>query len=554
MKTLLQYFKIALFFVLYLSCSTQSDNVKVLLDKAENSIEQQPDSALSLLHSIPAPENLPQNLYYRYILLQIQAKDKSHTDITSDTIIFTIKDYYAKKKDFPNAALAALYCGRVLYESKSFEKAASAYLEAENYADDVTNDNLKGLIQKYLGTLYYNHLLTEKAIIRGKNAVDLFHKAKNYKRESHSLLLIGNCFVMQNENDSAFYYYNKSLNLANDYTMPSEQVMIKQNIGLTYQREGNYTEAKKWLHEALSFFGENDMEIEKAKILIGLAKVCRLANQPDSAQFYMNQFLSIPIENSDLLASAYLLLSKMEEDGGHHKEALQYHKQYVTYFAKRVEDNHNKALLELQGKYDYEALKNKNEQVVIKIMLIAFIALLLASFIAFYFYIRYIQKKRKVFETEQKIETLMKMAEKYSEKENSNQNILLRHFDILKKAAFMSKYIGEKEQKQGDLLIKKFNKIVYEQEAFNWNALYQSMNELRNGVYTRIQNQYSQLDESEFRICCLCCEKFIGNEIALIMDLSVNTVHKKMTEIRKKIGVEQYANIVDFLINPISEN
>ncbi|MDR0866253.1 MAG: tetratricopeptide repeat protein [Candidatus Symbiothrix sp.] len=442
-----------------------------------------------------------------------------------------------------------------MHEAKSFEKAASTYLEAEKYANDGENDNLKGLIQSNLSIIYRQQFLKEKAIIHGKKAIDLFHKAQNHKNESRLLLLVGGCFLGQQENDSALYYYNKSLSLANDYNMHLEQATVRQNIGYAYQKGGNYIESKKWLHEALAFSGENDLA--KARIFKNLARVCRLANQPDSAQFYMNQFLAIHTEDIDLLGSAYLLLSEMEEDKGHNKEALRYYKEYNDYIIKLFENSENNALLELQEKYNFETLKNKNNQLVIekqRMLLMAIVGIILASFICFYFYLKYNQKKKKEFETEQKIETLMKMAEKYSEKESSNQDMLLRHFDILKKAAFMSKYISEKNRPQGELLIKKFNNIVYEQETFHWDVLYQSMNELHDGMYTRIHDKYLQLDESEFRIGCLCCEKFTGSEIALLMDLSVNTIHKKMTEIRKKTGVGRYENIADFLIKSVSEN
>ncbi|MDR0681532.1 MAG: tetratricopeptide repeat protein, partial [Dysgonamonadaceae bacterium] len=227
---------------------------------------------------------------YKSTLLQIQAKDKNYEDITSDTIIFAVKDYYSGKKDFPNAALAAFYCGRLLQEQNNLEKATTAYLEAKKYADHINDDNLKGLIQGNLGILYYYQFVTEKAIENGKEAAVLYHKAKNYKNEISSFLLVGNCFLLKNENDSAFYYYNKGLRLADYYKLQTEQVYIRQSIGVVYQRKGNYIKAKDFLHEAFAFSADS---IEKARLLMNIANVYNLENQIDSAKFYIEKSLAI---------------------------------------------------------------------------------------------------------------------------------------------------------------------------------------------------------------------------------------------------------------------
>ena len=83
-------------------------------------------------------------------------KDKQYKDITSDSAIFQVQKYYKTKEDIPNLTLASFYCGRLLQEKKEFKKAASFYIQAEKYAAQNSNTYLKGLIQYYLGTIYYD--------------------------------------------------------------------------------------------------------------------------------------------------------------------------------------------------------------------------------------------------------------------------------------------------------------------------------------------------------------------------------------------------------------
>ena len=93
---------------LFFSCSSSSgrkiDKTMVVVERL---VEQHPDSALNLLDSLVYPINLNKRQYNRYMILELQAKDKSYKDITSDTAIWGVKNYYLQKKDYPNAAMAA---------------------------------------------------------------------------------------------------------------------------------------------------------------------------------------------------------------------------------------------------------------------------------------------------------------------------------------------------------------------------------------------------------------------------------------------------------------
>jgi tetratricopeptide (TPR) repeat protein/DNA-binding CsgD family transcriptional regulator len=565
MKSLerLKYLFIGLFLspCFYFSCLEQNKTA-LLLDKAGSIIEQHPDSALSILTTILFPENLSESRYNKYLLLQIQAKAKTDRDIANDTAIFDVKDYYLKKKDFPHAALAAFYCACLLHEQKNIEKATSAYLEAEKYAGYTNDDNLNGLIHSNLAVLFYEQFLTSEAIEEGKVAAALYDKAKKYRNEINALFLTGNCFLMENESDSAFYYYNKSLALAVEYKMEEEQISIKQNIGVNFLETGDYANAKKSLHEALSFSIRDTTA--KARVLLNLANVYKLENKLDSAKFYIEQFLSLQTEDPALLRATYLLLSEMEEEGGNLEKAFPYLKKYNELIEKIIDDNRSKALLELQGKYDFEALKNKHNKqriwqlsVVISLLLVFVLSIL----VAISYYRKYVRKEKEILEIEQKIESMKKMAQEYSKTENPEtekkvKDMLCAYFDILKKTVLLDKNISEQDKKNVKELIRKFNKIVYGKVSLEdfWKKLYDTMNDIRDGLYDRVRSQYPELNDLDFRICCLSCEKLSCTEIAIITNLTTGTVQKKRSEIRKKIGIPYHGDFFKFFSGQSSTN
>jgi DNA-binding CsgD family transcriptional regulator len=56
------------------------------------------------------------------------------------------------------------------------------------------------------------------------------------------------------------------------------------------------------------------------------------------------------------------------------------------------------------------------------------------------------------------------------------------------------------------------------------------------------------LEEAEVRICCLIYAGLNNTEISILMEWTTNTIQMKKSIIRKKIGVEGYGNLSDFLI------
>jgi len=522
------------------SCSRQPE-ANGRLAQAESIVEQQPDSALRLLQSVLFPENLDKSRFNKYNLLLLEAKDKDYKDITSDTIIFAVKDYYLQKKDYSNAAMATYYCGRLWHERNNMEEAVKAYMEAENLAGKTDNNNLKGLIQSNLGILHRYHSSYDKAIVFAKNAVRFYDKAKNYKNEISTQVLIGICFMLKNQIDSSFYYYNESLKLAVLHNMQKLQSDVKENIGLEYREQGYYDKAKQLFHEALAL--PND-SLEQARILLNIAQVYGLENNSDSVNFYLNKALALHISDPWIVRSSYLLKYTIAEKNSQFQEALNDYKEYYNYTIKVFDSAKNNQLLEVQGKYDYEKLKNVDSQLIINQLIVVIIlafALIAAGIVIFIYYWRYAKNKNLLLESEQKIENLQQMANDSSNDKNSSRHILLEHFNILRKAALIETELNDSEKKSGAYLLHKFNQIVYGQDAFDWNTFYESINTLQNGFYDKVRAEYPKWNETEFRVFCLTYEnQFRDKEIAIILNRSVQMIRKVRNTIKKDVIDSEY--------------
>ncbi len=463
-------------------------------------------------------------------------------------------------------ALASFYCGRVLQEQGKNKAAMAEYMKADEYAENTTNINLRGLSQSLIGEIYLKEYLPAEAIEHFKIASQYFHKVQNIKNEIISEELIGQAYLTDLQTDSALFYYNKSRQLAISAKDYLQLANVLHDIGNAYVLSGKHNQALEYLRESISYGNGFMSENNKAKLYLNYARALYQSGQMDSAQFYMDRSFILGHKADDIntLNSIYKTLSEMEENKGNLHLSLDYQKKRAEAVASIVNKNKNTEILECQKKYERERLYNEKNKLEIKIqqiLLFSSVALLVICLIALSFYRKSVQKSRQMMkkehellekenellEAKSKVYQLLEMAKSYDEKDNNMRNIVFHDFGILRKAATLESYVRE-DNLQDSRLLRIFNKIVYGEEKLNWETLYNTVNKRYNDLFEHIRKAYPSLNESEFQICCLTCMDFSCSEIGIFVGLSTNTVHAKRSLIRRKLGIKPQADIQEFLI------
>lgn len=542
---------ICLFFLIVVlsSCGFNRNSAGEILDKVEALADQYPDSALTLLNTDIQERNLNRDEYNRYILLNTQARDRNDMDIKGDTLIFQVRDYYLNKKDVRKIALSYYYCGRVLESQKNKEDALLMYLDAESYAEQTSDDKLKGDIDYSIGFINSKQLLSDEAISRFKTSAYYFGKSGNYRNEIQAYNAIGRSFLLKKDLDSSFFYLDKSLLLAKNHGDSVGQGLAFQNIGLSYRMVKNYPKARENFRDAFSFFSKDE---DKSRVYLNVAYSFDDEKNRDSTEYFINKSLELIAGNeaSSLRSMIIRLQSRIEEKDKNYEKALAYQKEYAGHLQKIFEDANNRAVLDIQKKYDFEVIQNENNRLLIEkqsASLIILVLIVLVLGMAIFLLWKNVKNKEALSNAQLKISQLNDMADSFDEKENSFRKVLLEHFDILKKVALLEGHMRDDERKQGQKLLKKVNEIVYKQESLDWNMLYDTMSQIYNGFPEKLRKKYPQLEEPEIRICCLIYAGLNNTEISILMEWSINTIQMKKSIIRKKIGVEGYGNISDFL-------
>lgn len=63
-----------------------------------------------------------------------------------------------------------------------------------------------------------------------------------------------------------------------------------------------------------------------------------------------------------------------------------------------------------------------------------------------------------------------------------------------------------------------------------------------------IKHHFPQLNETEYRICLLSYAEMSIKEIAVILQISPNTVQTYRTKLRKKLGIEKPSTDISFFL------
>lgn len=553
-KSYFRYFVFVCIVLIIPFCQRNNTDTTDILTELEQVVEQNPDSVLCILDSIIHPYDLSKEDYNKFRLLQIQAKDKAYKDISGDTVIYQVRDYYIQNEDTRNTALSSFYCGRVLQEQNKDKQAIKEYQTAEKYVEDIKDNTLKGLIQSAMGSILLKQFVETEAIKHFSKAASYFNMANNTRNEIITYNQIGNAYLMRSISDSAFYYYKKGFKLAEMSNDSLQMVNITHCIGIAYRQTGNFNQAMESFRNAGKYIGNNDY---KAKLYLNISKTFQGIDNQDSAKLYVNKSLAIAEKNDiNLLASIYKTLSQIEEKQGNYTQSLFFYRKYADNLEEIVDENKNIEILELHKKYKYELFQNENSRLKIKeqqIFLLSAIGFIILGGISIFFYKKNadnkknaLQKENEILNAEKKIYQLIEMSNSFDNREDSFRSILFHHFDILKKTALLKQYL-KSEDEQDHRFSKRVNEIVYGQESLNWDIFYQDLNKIYDERFDNLRIKYSILDEIEFRVCCLTYANLSCSEIGIILDLSPNTVQMKRSSIRKKLGIESQGNIQAYI-------
>ena len=370
------------------------------LAKAEAIMYRYPDSALHILQGIQ-PDNPSDNEQYAtWALLMTQAQYKNQIE-QSDSLINIAYSYFINQDNAQRKALALYYKGILCHESHHAEDALSFYLEAATEIEKTNDYQLGFLINSEIGLMYLYRKLNDYAMEYFEKAHHNAELSNNQTYIAFSFIYIARAFSQKKQYNKAIEYYEKAIKIGQVNNYPTILASAMNETSFLFLKTG---ENKKALQ-----YAKDCIKIKKTdQRIFSLGDTYRYLKMYDSAYFYLNQASLSP--NIHTARSAYQALFYISQEEKDYKKAVEYSNKLWFYQDSIGKTDRNKALIEMQEKYDQQKIINENNLSQIKkdrIIRNVLIALIILSFIIAitnYLYQRKIvSQKQEILEKEEKI-------------------------------------------------------------------------------------------------------------------------------------------------------
>lgn len=249
------------------------------------------------------------------------------------------------------------------------EKAIENYLLSLDKYESV--DNVIGEVRIYLNisSLYMN-IDADKCIEYLNSAMDLYKSGKisNQNLLASLYLNFGNIYQIQKNYSKALINYQKSYQLKDDLGNPELQVALLQNLGVISYSTGSKEKAKEYLFKALERAKELDLNQRVAQINVTLAEIYVSEQNYSKAEASLieGKAYAALVKNEDVLRDYQLTSYQLELKRKNYEQALNYLQAIYQQDSINYSSRNSAAISLSQARYRQEALRQKNEQILLR--------------------------------------------------------------------------------------------------------------------------------------------------------------------------------------------
>lgn len=495
-------FLVFLFLILLLACNSRNDEHLYILQQAE-SIYQHPDGERFETTDADTLQLLPQ--------------------------LENASAFFISKNDYNKAAQASLYTGYAQKESNDKIAAMKSFKDAEHYGLLISDSLTIARAQYNIARL----LNDDGAYMESQEIANLSieYYGNHYEESAFVLNLMVLPNIINKDYENAELCLNKALDFAIKGNSNRAKRKIMNNYSIMYRERGDYETATDYIRQNIAEANDNDLVLA----YLNIGKIYIYNDQYDSAAIYTNKALELsrtvktrPESEVSIYFSLYYISKKQEK----YKEALEYHETYTVLqynVLKRREQNN---IYNIQRQYDYETLQNQmNKEIIHKqriILTISFLLLLTSIIVT-----GLLAQQKKILKEDKQIREELNETKQELQKTVKPEIVteeLSRQLHLILTANHIAKTANDYKKEWSPLVYKINNgkESLFEATADAIERVYPKM-------YETIKDKHPELNETESKVMLLSCSDLSNAEIGEILGLTVHTINKSKSEIRKKI-------------------
>ncbi len=541
---------ILLVIVALASCSKSGSRHDKEISQAELLMQSNPDSALAILEAIDPSDLKVDSLKARFHYLKAFGHMKRNRSMIEDSLIIFAHKYYRGKdivKDIRSGIALAFYKFWVGDTPEAITMLDSL-TKLSNLSDSLMTEVLR--IRVLLGTSEYQG----RQIIPLAKRLHILENDTLRKMEAKYMLLAG--YEYAGEIDSALYLVNELIDYARSRHWGDKQFlfMVEQAQLLTesghdgesdrlideiFSKAGHDNGAADMLHfqYAINALNRGNVNLAAHHLKTADSIAVRLRGDEDA---YFRSYSNLLHAMIDFRQTGRIKLTHINRLNNRQNERFNRMKASQWESERGALYQQNRAL----------ELKTESQHKTVIILIVSLAALLILGASAWIFIIR----RQRERDNEERIEALQKMVDEYRsapskepEKADSStlRGIMLKQLGIIK-------MVAETPTEQNREMLRKISAIDGETngELIDWIKLFEMIDSLYSGFYSKLHRQYGvQLTLKEEQIIVLMVAGFSTKEISVITGQTTSTIYVRKSSIRKKIGVPEKEDIVEFLKN-----
>lgn len=464
-----------------------------------------------------------------------------HTD--NDLTIGWVCFYSARRmRDFGETALAVMYSknGVDLFEKVAYRVEPPVYTDLAELLYQVREyDESIGYAKK--GIVAWKHLNYEKEY------------KDPYKFKIKALNTIGNSFYKKNQTDSANIYYHQALSLA---TKNNDKLLVGKvlgNIGIILYSKNMFDSARSFFQTDYENSNNDSIYNEAANALQWMAKTNMGNGNKTAALAEAREAIRLLALWPDrtYLRDTYHTLSGVFKALGNYDSAFFYNDRFTELndsLEKVVSisslDISKARLNDKTSRYNIESLNKAKRLEIFTRNIIIVIIILLSAFTLLVINRKQLQTNMAMEKAEQN--------NKLMEQEIVAAKEQMRMFteNIVEKTALIEKLEYQKQDVQNSAerqdLISELSKqtILTEDDWVNFKATFEK---IHPGFFRKLKDKITEITIAEQRMASLTKLNLSTRQIASMLGISVDSVHKTRQRLRQRIQTDSNKGVDDFL-------
>lgn len=522
------------------------DSGREIIDKAEDALTVNADSALNVLSGLLEPEKLEDPDLSDYWLVMGQAHSNNGTAMASDSMLCHALEYYSRIAPDSAKRLRALYLTAKHHWWKGDTE------KAYNMLDTVLKECRDDKYRKQILLT-----LSEMTALNGdfkKSAECTAALISSYPDDGRMLMYRSNIATIKYYDDDTGSAI-KELESIGQYAKNAQDSAFmwkysKRALADIQSDAGRQTDAIKTQNEILSHYRHTGDSTEISVSYASLARYHLLLGDINAAKRCMamaDSTKTSAISNDLSWAGYYTLMHAVLDYAGNRNIKF---KDWAL-FVNGLQDNNERR--QKIGSANDEArrlLAERNLRLAISRQRSQNLAtwIGLAAIVSVAVFVVVGRRRKQILENRaEEIDALRRMVAEARESGDAKDDrffkkVLLRQLGVIRMAAANPTVANQEMLRQ---MTEIANNDVAVDSLLDWDTLYRTIDYVYDNYHSSLKEKYGDvLIEKEMQLCCLLRANFSTKEISIVTRQGVRTVYQRKTVIRQKLGIEEKGDIV----------